>query len=178
MAKKSLSKEFMDALKMQGLITVAFGLTVIFWPGLTTLVLLYLVGSYLLLSGVMHVGAAVTNMGSSTWWLLTPLLGAVELGFGIYLLRHTAVVFSTFITLIGFVLIIRGLIELVSVVFEGFGEEMADRVTMLNGLWALVAGIVILYQTKATSLAFVWILGAYGLVVGATQLALAKKLSE
>jgi uncharacterized membrane protein HdeD (DUF308 family) len=88
------------------------------------------------------------------------------------------VVFSTFVTLIGFVLIIRGLIELVSVVFEGFGDEAADRATMVNGFLALVAGIVVLYQTKATSLAFVWILGVYGIVVGATQLALAKKVSE
>jgi len=178
MAKKSLSKEFKEALRTQGLLTVAFGLTVIFWPGLTSLVLLYLVGSYLLLSGVLHIGSAVSSMGNASWWMLTPLLGAVELGFGTYLLRHTAVVFSTFVTLIGFVLIIRGLIELVSVVFEGFGDEAADRATMVNGFLALVAGIVVLYQTKATSLAFVWILGVYGIVVGATQLALAKKVSE
>jgi len=177
MAKKSLSKELKEALKMQGLVTVAFGITVVFWPGLTALVLLYLVGAYLLLSGITHVGSAITNMNSS-WWILAPTLGAVELGFGVYLLRHTALLFSTFVTLIGFILLIRGLIELVSVVFEGFGDETADRVTMLNGFFALVAGIIVLYQTKATSLAFVWILGVYGIVVGATQLALAKRASE
>jgi uncharacterized membrane protein HdeD (DUF308 family) len=177
MAKKSLSTQFKDAMKMQALVTLAFGITVIFWPGLTNLVLLYLVGSYLLLSGITHVGAAIANMDSS-WWLLAPLLGAAELGFGVYLLRHTTVVFSTFVTLIGFILIIRGLIELVSVVFEGFGDEVADRITLLNGFLALVAGIIVLYQTKASSLAFVWVIGVYGLIVGATQLALAKKVSE
>jgi uncharacterized membrane protein HdeD (DUF308 family) len=41
-----------------------------------------------------------------------------------------------------------------------------------------VAGIIVLYQTKASSLAFVWVIGVYGLIVGATQLALAKKVSE
>ncbi len=178
MAKKSLSKEFREALKMQGLLTVAFGVTAIFWPGLTVTVLLYLVGAYLLVSGVFHIGSSVSSMGSTNWWLLTPLLGVVELGFGVYLLRHTAVVFSTFVTLIGFALIIRGLIELVSVVFESFGEETADRVTMVNGFLALVAGIVVLYQTKTASVAFVWILGVYAILVGATQLALAKRLSE
>jgi uncharacterized membrane protein HdeD (DUF308 family) len=177
MAKKSLSTQFKDAMKMQALATVAFGVTVIFWPGLTNLVLLYLVGSYLLLSGITHVGAAIANMNSS-WWILAPLLGAAELGFGVYLLRHTTLTFSTFVTLIGFILIIRGLIELVSVVFEGFGDEVADRVTLLNGFLALVAGIIVLYQTKASSLAFVWVIGVYGLVVGATQLALAKKFEE
>ena len=177
MAKKILSTQLKDAMKMQALVTVAFGITVIFWPGLTNLVLLYLVGSYLLLSGITHVGAAIANMDSS-WWILAPLLGAAELGFGVYLLRHTTLTFSTFVTLIGFILIIRGLIELVSVVFEGFGDEVADRVTLLNGFLALVAGIIVLYQTKASSLAFVWIIGVYGLIVGATQLALAKRFSE
>ncbi|HUC79223.1 MAG TPA: DUF308 domain-containing protein [Candidatus Saccharimonadales bacterium] len=177
MAKKSISKNLNDAMKMQALLTVAFGVTVIFWPGITSLVLLYLVGAYLLLSGITHVGAAITNM-NSTWWILAPLLGAAELGFGVYLLRHTSLLFSTFVTLIGFILIIRGLIELVSTVFEGFGDEVADRVSLLNGFLALVAGIIVLYQTKATSLAFVWVLGVYGLIVGATQLALAKKFSE
>jgi uncharacterized membrane protein HdeD (DUF308 family) len=178
MAKRSLSNELKEALKMQGLVTVAFGVTVVFWPGLTPLVLLYLVGAYLLLSGITHVGSSITSMGNSSWWILAPTLGAVELGFGVYLLRHTTLLFSTFVTLIGFVLLIRGLVELVSVVFEGFGDETADRVTMLNGFFALVAGIIVLYQTKATSLAFVWILGVYGIVVGATQLALAKRASE
>jgi len=99
-------KNLNDAMKMQALLTVAFGVTVIFWPGITSLVLLYLVGAYLLLSGITHVGAAITNM-NSTWWILAPLLGAAELGFGVYLLRHTSLLFSTFVTLIGFILIIR-----------------------------------------------------------------------
>jgi uncharacterized membrane protein HdeD (DUF308 family) len=178
MAKKSLSKEFKDALMFQGLLTVAFGVTAIFWPGLTTMVLLYLVGAYLLVSGIVHVGLGVSGINSQSWWTLTVLLGAVELGFGVYLLRHPLVVFSTFVTLIGFALLIRGLIELVSVIFEGSGDETSDRVSMISGFLAVVAGIVVLYQTKSSGVTFVWILGVYAIVVGAAQLALARKVSE
>jgi uncharacterized membrane protein HdeD (DUF308 family) len=178
MAKKSLTKEFKDALVVQGLLTIGFGITAIFWPGLTVTVLLYLVGAYLLFSGVVHTGLGVSGVGNRDWWVLSVLLGFVELGFGVYLLRHPLVVFSTFVTLIGLALLIRGLIELVSVIFESSGDETVDRVGLVTGFLALVAGIVVLYQTNSAGVTFVWILGVYAIVVGAMHLALARKVQE
>ncbi|HUC95708.1 MAG TPA: DUF308 domain-containing protein [Candidatus Saccharimonadia bacterium] len=179
MAKKIISNEVRELLLWQGFFAVAFGITAVFWPHLTTTVLLYIIGAYLLVSGVLHIGSGVSTMNDrQNWWLLTTVLGAAELGFGVWMLRHPTEVFSTFITLVGFVLIIRGLIELVSMVFNGSGDVGHDKVSVFSGFLAIVAGILVLYQTNSASVAFVWIVGVYAIVVGAVQLALAKRLSE
>ncbi len=96
------------------------------------------------------------------------------------MLRHPHVAFATFILLIGFTLIVRG-------VFEGvaaFSDSMAstNRVLMIiASVVAILAGIVLLFQPASAGVAFVWILGLYALVTGPILIALSldlKKLAE
>lgn len=176
-------KDMWGVLAIQGVLAILFGLAAVFWPGLTGVTLLYLFSAFILASGLVTLVTGIINVfsdeGSLAGRLLTVLLGAVELGVGVYLLRHINVAFATVILIIGFVLIARGLVELFTGIFE---EETATHKTVyiILGLLTAIVGVIILMQPVAGGVAFVWLLGLYALITGPMLLALAydvKKLN-
>lgn len=169
-------REMWGALVIRGMAAILFGIAAVFWPGLTLVTLVYLFGAYVLASGLVNLVTGLTNLngsGSSFWGrILLLIIGAAELGVGVYLLRHPHVSFATLILLIGLTLIIRGLFD----VFAGiFGEGSATyRVVMvMGGLVAGIAGVILLLQPASGGVAFVWILGLYALLIGPLLVALA-----
>jgi uncharacterized membrane protein HdeD (DUF308 family) len=163
-------------LVLRGVVAVLFGIAAVFWPGLTLLTLLYLFSAFLLVTGLFELVVGIGRLGragtSIFTRILTPILGLVEIGVGVYLLRHPHVTFATFILLIGFTLIIRGVFEVVEGLFQE-GPSGYRVVMVLIGLIAALAGIIVLFQPAASGVAFVWILGIYALVIGALQIAAA-----
>jgi uncharacterized membrane protein HdeD (DUF308 family) len=171
MSTASVTKENWWALVLGGVATIIFGVAAVFWPGITLLVLLYLFSAYVLVSGVVNVTAGLSTLGQVDSWFLPVALGAFELGVGVYLLRHTMVKFETFVVLIGFVLIIRGVIEAVGAYFNARAASAKSRaLSYVSGLGALVAGIVVLFSKRPEGVSFVWILGLYAIIVGTIQI--------
>ncbi len=172
MSAASITKENWWALVSGGAATIIFGVAVVFWPGLTLLVLLYLFSAYVLINGMVNISAGISSIGQADSWFLPVALGLFELGVGVYLLRHTTVKFNTFIILIGFVLIARGIIEAINAYYDAKATTKVQALSYLSSLAALVAGIVILFVAKESQgVDFVWILGLYGIGVGTLQLA-------
>lgn len=159
------------ALVSGGVAAIIFGVIAVFWPGLTLLVLLYLFSAWVLISGLVDVMRGLSTVSMTESWFLAVVLGAFEVGVGVYLLRHTAVKFSTFVILIGVTLIARGVIEAVESYFNSLVTTKDRALMYLNGLAGLVAGIVILFAKARQGVAFVWILGSYAIVVGILQVA-------
>lgn len=170
MSTASITKENWWALVLGGVATITFGVAAVFWPGITLLVLLYLFSAYVLASGVVNVLAGLSSVEQADSWFLPAILGAFEVGVGVYLLQHTAVKFSTFIVLIGFVLIARGIVEGVVAYLGAKASAKAQALSYLSALGGLVAGIVILFAKQANGVSFVWILGVYGIVVGTLRI--------
>jgi len=172
MSTASVTKENWWALLSGGVATLIFGVAAVFWPGITLLVLLYLFSAYALVSGVVNISAGLGTLGQADSWFLPVALGLFELGVGVYLLRHTAVKFATFIILIGFVLIARGIIEAIGAYYDTKASTKVQALSYLSGIGALVAGVVILFVAKQSQgVDFVWILGLYGIGVGTLQIA-------
>jgi len=155
-------------------IAILFGIAAVFWPGITLLTLLYLFSVFLLIGGIFELVYGIGRLGngetSVLTRILTPLIGLLQMGVGVYLLRHPHVTFGVFILLIGFTLIVRGVFEVVEGLFEE-GPSIYRVVMIIIGLLAVLAGILILFQPKAAGVAFVWILGLYALISGALLLA-------
>lgn len=178
MSTTTTTKEMWSAMVLQGVATLIFGIAAVFWPGITLLTLLYLFSAYLLVVGIIALVRGITSIGSGGSWLLLMLLGLFEIGVGVYLLRHPAVTFATFILLIGFALIVKGIIDMVGTFFEG-GVTATERVLrFLVGGIALLAGIVVLFQPAASGVAFVWIIGLFAIVTGSLELAMAHDVKK
>lgn len=168
-------KDMWGALAVRGMAAIAFGIAAVFWPGITLVTIVYLFGAFVLVSGVVGLIAGLVNYkDKDTMWsrVLVLLVALVELGIGVYLLRHPTVTFATLILLISLALIIRGLFD----IFTGlFGEGSASYRTLMivGGTIAGLVGILMLMQPAASGVAFVWILGVYALITGPLMLALA-----
>lgn len=169
-------KQMWGALALRGMLTILFGIAAIFWPGLTLVTLVYLFGAYVVVSGLINQIVGLTNIGNagaSVWArVLLVILGGLEVGLGVYLIRHPKLTFATFILLIGLSFIIRGLFEL----FAGlFGDNKGGyrALLILGGLLSCVVGVILLFQPVAGGVAFVWVIGIYALIVGPLLVALA-----
>jgi len=98
-------------------------------------------------------------------------MGILELGFGVYLIRHTGVTIATFILLTGFILIFRGILEVVGAFVEGV-TATEKTLAMIAGVVTVLAGVIILFQ-PTTTIAFVWVLGLFALISGPVTIAIA-----
>jgi uncharacterized membrane protein HdeD (DUF308 family) len=163
---------------LQGVVTLIFGVAAVFWPGLTLVTLLYLFSAFILLTGIVTMVRGFMNIGDTGSWFLEILLGFFELGVGVYLLRHPQVSFATFILLIGFALIARGIVDMVMAFIESGRSAGHRTLSFIIGAAALLAGIVVLFQPVSGGVAFVWILGLFALVTGPMELAVAHDLKK
>lgn len=158
---------------LAGVLTTVFGVAVVFWPGLTFLTLLYLFAAYVLVDGVVSFFSGISGRRSSTWFLGT-ILGLLQVGVGVYLLQHVAIAFKSFILLVGFTLIFKGVFAMVSAYADKISED--DRMLLIvSSFLSLVVGIVVLFQPEAKGISFVWLLGLYGLITGPVSLSLLLK---
>jgi uncharacterized membrane protein HdeD (DUF308 family) len=170
MSTANITKDNWWALVLGGVATLLFGLVAVFWPSLTLLVLLYLFSAFVLITGLVNIMAGLNTISKVESWFLPVVLGAYELGVGIYLLRHTAVKFSSFILLIGFTLIAYGVIEAVVAFFNNKATIKTQAISYICGVGGVVAGIVILFAKQSQGVSFVWILGLYAILVGALHI--------
>jgi uncharacterized membrane protein HdeD (DUF308 family) len=169
-----------ESLVLRGVAGILFGIAAVFWPALTLVILVYIFSIYILVSGVVSIVEAVVQLTRKGSWLWRLLLGILELGVGVYLVRHPAVSFETFILVIGLVLIARGVFEGIMALVDEFSAT--NRTLMIiGGALSVIVGIIILLQPVAGGVAFVWVLGLYALVTGPIWIALAldtKHLAE
>lgn len=182
MATQVDAKRASNALALRGIVAILFGIAAVFWPGLTLVTLVYIFSAFVLASGlvtlIMGLIDASQERNSVLSLVLTVGMGIVEIGVGVYLLRHVGVAFSTLILLIGFVLILRGLVELFNGLFEADTSHMYRTANGLTGALAIAAGVILLFQPASSGVAFVWILGLYALLSGPLLVALALDINK
>src|SRR5216683_8245783 len=159
---------------LRGIALILFGVVAVVWPGLTLVVLAAAFAVYLLVAGVVDVIAGIRGESRRSMWFLTLILGLAEIGVSVYILKHQLVL-ATFIAVIGLSLVAFGILEVIGA-FEP-GEDSGRRfLLIIGGLLSLVAGFITLRYPVSSGLAFAWILGVWGLVAGAVQIAMCLSL--
>ena len=158
-------KPMWEALMVRGIAGILFGIAAVFWPGLTLVSLVYIFSIYILVSGVVGIVTGVSHLVKGNKWFLGLLLSFVELGVGVYLVRHPQVTFATLVLVIGLVLVARGVLEVVLGLIED-SSSTQKMLLIIGGLLAVVVGVVVMLQPAASGVAFVWLLGLYALITG------------
>lgn len=163
------------ALTLRGIAAVLFGVAAVFWPGITLVTLVYLFASWILVDGVIRVVTGISRIGDNQLGFLTMVVGLLEIGGGVYLLRHPLVTFATLVLIIGFTLVVAGVVEVVSALSSNEGAT-SKTLAVIIGVAAVLAGILMLFQPASSGVAFVWILGLYGLITGPVLIAMSLEL--
>jgi uncharacterized membrane protein HdeD (DUF308 family) len=167
-------KEVWWLFMLRGVALILFGVVAIVWPGLTLLALATVFAVYLLIAGVVDIIAGVRGEGRMSLWFLTLILGLAEIGVAVYLLKNSLVL-ATFIAVIGIALIAFGILEIVGA-FEPQQDSGRRFLLVVGGALSLIAGFIVIRYPASGGLAFVWVLGVWGLVSGALQVAMCLSL--
>jgi uncharacterized membrane protein HdeD (DUF308 family) len=166
---------------IEATLALFFGISAIFWPGLTLFALVYLFSAFVLGLGLVEVvGGFMSRKARTSWWA-TVIIGAIGIGVGLYLVRHPNVSFRILILLIGLTLIAWGILDIMRA-FVDRTEVLHKALWAVIGIAGIIAGILVLLQPAAGGVAFVWILGLYAIVLGVlsivTSLELRTALTE
>lgn len=159
-------------LTLRGIFAILFGIACVFWPELTLVTFVYLFGIYILVVGMVSVFQSITSIGRNKTWILTLLLGIIEIGVGIYLLRHPLVSFALLILIVAFSLIVLGVFEIVAALADDTNSTIGKTLLSITGCLAVLAGILLLFQPASGGVAFVWIIGLFALISGPLWIAL------
>lgn len=178
MATKSKGDEIArTALAFQGVAAIIFGIAAVFWPEITTLVLVYLLAAFLLVDGVVVLVWGLLRLNDFLAALLVILLGLIEIGAGLFLMRNPGVALATLLIILGFVIIVRGVMSFIHM-FTGKDLPSVKAMHGILGFLGVAIGIIILVQPIASGLAFVWILGLYALIAGAIMVAMSAAVAN
>lgn len=115
----------------EAVVGIAFGALIMLWPGVTALVLFYLLALWVLVVGVMALVVAVTQYRArDLGWIGTLMFGLVAFLFGLLLAIKPEGTLSVILTVYGLFAFVSGAMLLVAgFVTRSFGRQLAAGTT-------------------------------------------------
>jgi len=97
----------------EGIVSVAAGILAFFYPGITALVLLYIVAAWAILTGVLQIIAAITLREQISYEWLLGLAGVLSIVFGIVLFLFPGAGLLSLLWMVGIYSIIFGALYII-----------------------------------------------------------------
>ena len=155
------------ALGLNGALSIAFGVVILAWPGISLFALTILFGAYALAGGVVGLGAAFSgaSRGERGWLVASSLLG---IAIGVIVLAWPDISALALLYVIGAYAVALGIIAVGGAFWLPI--DGGDTVLMiLSGLVSILFGIVIFARPGAGALVVLALIAAFALVTGITQ---------
>jgi uncharacterized membrane protein HdeD (DUF308 family) len=159
------------ALGLNGALSIALGIVIIVWPGISLYSLVIVFGAYALVRGVFGLVAAIASpIRSGRGWLIVSSLAGIAVGVLVFL--RTDMSARALLYVIGAYAITLGIIA----IGGGFWLPLpnGDRVLLtMTGFVSILFGIVMFAKPGAGALAVLALIAAYALIFGVIELAVA-----
>lgn len=155
------------ALLIGGLISVAFGIAILFWPTKTAVALAGVIGLYAVIAGIVYVSIAILAKSLGTGGRIGHvLLGLLYIMAGVYAftsLQQSAVFLGLFLTaMVGIMWIIEGFTSLFTL-----GQADSTFLTIFFAVISVIAGFMLLSSLVWGAVFLWWFLGLSLVVLGA-----------
>lgn len=162
--------------EIRGVAAIAFGLLAFLWPGLTLLVLVTLFAAYMLIDGIaLLVSLRRAEPATSGHRLAVALMGILGVGVGIATIVWPTITALALLYLVAFWAITLGLVQVIAAI--RLRRDISGELWfVVGGLLTVVFGVFILVFPGSGLLSLVWIVGAWAIVFGITNLVLAWRL--
>lgn len=155
-------------LVVTSVLLVVFGLVTLFYPGMTLAKLVGAFAVFVVIYGLVELFEGFSAVGKRDNWWLSLVTGVLLVGLGVYLAKHPEVSVAAFAILVGWTLLLRGVVDAVVGLF--YSREGNQLNWYISGALGIVAGIVTWSYPADSALVFTWVLGLWALVVGAVML--------
>jgi uncharacterized membrane protein HdeD (DUF308 family) len=167
------------ALGLNGVLSIALGIVILVWPGISLFALTILFGAYALATGVVGLGASLSGAakGERGWLVVSSLLG---IAVGAMVLLWTDISALALLYVIGAYAIALGILAIGGAFYLPIdGGDTA--LMILSGIVSILFGIVIFARPGAGALVVLALIAAFALITGITELVVAiggKRLIE
>jgi uncharacterized membrane protein HdeD (DUF308 family) len=167
------------ALGISGVLSVAFGVVILIWPGISLYALVILFGAFSLANGIVNVATAISgSVKQGRGWLA--VLGLLGIAVGVVVFLWTGMSALALLYVIGVYAVLLGLITIAGAFWLPF--EVGDRALfVLTGLVSILFGIVMFAKPGDGALVLLALIAAFALVTGVSELVVAiggKRLLE
>ena len=155
-----------------GLLGIGFGIAVLVWPDISLRIMAALAGVWLFVAGAARIiGAFLPGTGVSiVGRVLSGIVGIIVLVAGIICLRNVI----TRLVLLALLFAITWILTGLSVVLIGVQRDGSERFWLIAlGALSLLAGCLFVFAPGLSLAALVLLAGVSGLVIGASEVALA-----
>ena len=158
---------------LRGLIAIAFGLALFFWPGLSLATFVLLFAAFSFLDGILMLLQTVT-IRDGLWWVRL-IHGVIAILAAIVAVVWPGLTLILFAYLIGFYWAFTGILQ----IFAGFGARKAIRGEMLliaAGVIMAIVGAIMLMRPVQGLVALAQVIGIFNIALGVLLTVLAVKL--
>ena len=146
-------------------VTLAAGVILLVWPQATVIVVAYLLGAALLVSGLFRLvsGFAARGLsgGTRAAYVLIGLLATLA---GLYCLRHIDVTVVLLAFIVGLFWTLHGIVDLSVAATSGPGTGRGLRA--FTGVLSLAAGLIVIFWPTITLTILLWVMGIWLLAYG------------
>ena len=167
-------KQHWWALLFRGVVAILFGAVCFLYTAATLAVLVYVIGAFFIIDGVIMVVGALRSSSASNpreWWML--LLGGIAgVAAGVLTFVWPGITALTLALLVAAWALVTGILELATAI--RLRKVLPNEwLWVVNGVLSIVLGIAIAVYPGAGLVSLVWLLGIYAILAGIAMLALA-----
>ncbi|WP_194521743.1 HdeD family acid-resistance protein [Cellulosimicrobium sp. JZ28] len=156
---------------IRGVLAILFGIIALAWPDKTAAVVIWVIGIFAVVDGIVEIVEGVRRRGTGSGTALLVTMGVLSLAVGVVLLvwpGKTAIVLTW---IVGFWAVVYGLFQTVAsldlrkVPGSGWGWGV------VAGLLGIVFGLLVLFNVNAGLVSIVWLLALFAIVWGVMLIA-------
>ncbi|MCB0974732.1 MAG: DUF308 domain-containing protein [Actinobacteria bacterium] len=155
-----------------GLLTIACGVVLMFWPGPTLVAVAILLGIQMLVSGVYRIFLSFDRAANHR--VLAAVSGVIIVIGGVIVLRRPFTGVAALTLLIGIAWLVSGIIDLADAI-TGEGTDSRGWEALL-GVMSVIAGITVLVWPAPSISAIAWVSAFYLIVIGVMAVVAAFRL--
>lgn len=156
---------------LRGIVSLFLGILSVAWTSITLIILSYIFAFYVLALGIINTVHGITAINGRRGWFLSLMLGIAQIAVSIYVLQVPGLTLVTFILLVGLLFLAQGIMEIIIAFTD---TDMGSRILdVIGGVLGILAGFFVLRYPVSGGLAFVWVMGVYGIVTGSLAIAAA-----
>jgi len=155
---------------LRGIVAIIFGLTALFWPGMTLGFLVLFMGAFFLVDGILAFFVGLFSKSGEL--MIEGLIGSL---IGAFMFFYTIQAVAILLILIALWAILTGFAEIVASI--ALRKYIAHEMWMfIAGLLSIAFGLIVFFDPIISGITITWIIGIYAVVFGASLVALALKV--
>jgi len=159
------------ALGLNGALSIAFGVVILIWPGISLFALTILFGAYATATGIIGLGAVISGTAKQGrgWLVVSSLLG---IAIGVLVLLWTGISALALLYVIGAYAIALGIITIGGAFYLPV-DATDSALFVLGGLVSILFGIVMFAKPGDGALVLLALIAVFALVNGISEVVLA-----